>query len=303
MLNLPTKLAFPFVMLVTAGSLSAQVEPSEDHRPPFQRPQRIGTLPVALLAEPSGLAHSRRHADIVWTHNDSGGAAEVFAVRTNGTIVRRVAVPKATNVDWEDIALDSRNRLIVADIGDNFAVRKELVLYRFAEPDPAGAAAIDSVETFRFCYPPGCGSLDAEALFVRGDQAFVLTKEHRTARLFRISLAAKNTAATAAPVVAEFLGAIDGLPRVTAACLADDGLHLAILTYLQVVVIDLEKPLDAALPAAGLMTTLLAAPRREQPVMLGQCEGITFDGKDLVAAAEQGPFSWGRPMLWRLAPR
>jgi len=288
--------------LLAIGPLSAQDQPVADNKPPFQRPERIGTLPVELLAEASGLAHSRRYADVHWTHNDSGATAEVFAVRTNGTVVRQVAIPKATNVDWEDIALDSGNRLLVADIGDNFAARKELVIYRFAEPDPTGTAAVGKVETFRFCYPPTYGSLDAEAMFVLGDHAFVMTKEHRTARLFRISLAAPSTA-EAAPLVAEFLGAIDGLARVTAACLADDGLHLAILTYLQVVVIDLEKPLDAALPAAELRTTLLTAPRREQPVMLGQCEGITFVGKDLVAGAEQGPFSWGRPLLWRLAPR
>ncbi len=302
MLDLTTKLAFVFVLLANTGPLLAQTEPAEDRRPPFQKPEHIGTLPVTLLPEASGLAHSQRYADIAWSHNDSGGAAEIFAVHANGTIVRRVSIPQATNFDWEDIALDGSNRLIVADIGDNFAARKELVLYRFAEPDPAGTAAVGNVETFRFCYPPAYGSLDAEALFVRGDQAFVLTKQHRTTHLFRISLATPSPA-KAAPMVAEYLGAIDGLLRVTAACLSADGCHLAVLTYLQVVVFDLDKPLDAAVPAAALMAALLAAPRREQPVMLGQCEGITFADKDLIVATEQGPFRWGRPMIWRLKPR
>jgi hypothetical protein len=51
------------------------------------------------------------------------------------------------------------------------------------------------------------------------------------------------------------------------------------------------------------MTVMQQAKRREQAVLLGQCEGITFDGANLVVVTEQGPFVWGRPLLWRLVPR
>jgi hypothetical protein len=285
-------------MLATALPLAAQDQDSA--KPPFHPPTRIGTLPKKTIPEASGIARSRRYADIYWTHNDSGGKAEVFAVHQNGTLVRRVPIPGATNVDWEDIALDSKNRLVAADLGDNFLMHREHTLYRFAEPDPAGSAAVPDVEVFRFAYPAGQGPVDAEALFLCDDWAFVLTKEKKYARLFRIPLT--KTSAPGQPLIAaELVGKVTDIAHVTAASLSDDGRHLAILTYLEVVVLDLDKALQPQLAPTELLPTLLAAQRREQRVFLGQCEGITWDGPDLVVATEQGPFTWGEPLLWRLA--
>ncbi len=269
---------------------------------PFRAPARIGTLPLQTVPEASGIVRSRRHADVFWTHNDSDGTAEVFAVRGNGTLLRRVVVPGAKQVDWEDIALDEQDRLVVGDLGDNFAAHREHALYRFAEPDPHGTAAVDRVETFRWRYPAECGALDAEALWVAGDFAFVLTKEPRAARLFRIELSAKAAAARE-PVQAELLGTLDGLQQVTGACLSAERRQLAVLTYFEVVVFDLAEPLQADLPATALLGALHEAKRRTQAVMLGQCEGITWDGHDLVVATERGPVRWGRPLLWRLVPK
>ena len=51
---------------------------------------------VALLRdvpEASGLALSRRHPGLLWTHNDSGHATELFAVDASGTLQGRVRVP------------------------------------------------------------------------------------------------------------------------------------------------------------------------------------------------------------------
>ena len=269
---------------------------------PFRPPVRTGTLPLQAVPEASGLVRSRRHADVFWTHNDSEGTAEVFAVRGNGTLLRRIVVPGANQVDWEDLALDEQDRLVVGDLGDNFAAHREHVLYRFAEPDPHGTGGIDRVETFRWRYPADCGALDAEALWVAGDSAFVLTKEPRAARLFRIELSAKAVAAGEL-IQAELLGTLDGLQVVTGASLSADRCALAMLSYFEVVVFDLAEPLQADLPAANLLSVLHVAKRRTQAVMLGQCEGITWDGRDLVVATERGPVSWGRPLLWRFVPK
>jgi len=293
-------LAPVLVLLLPAVSMLAQVPKAAPA--PFHNPERLGMLPEKLLPECSGIVGSRKHAGILWTHNDSGETPELFAVRGDGTVVRRLALPLANNFDWEDIALDAKDRLVVADIGDNFSVRTEIVLYRLAEPDPAAADPPGRIETFRFRYPPKAGPIDAEALFVRGDQAFLLTKQRQTARLFRLSLAGNGDAA-APPILAEALGKLDGIAQVTAANLADDGRHLALLTYLKVVVIDLEQPFVADAPATELLATLRQAARREQYLLVGQSEGITFVGKDLVVATEKGPFANGHPSLWRLSPQ
>ena len=216
--------------------------------------------------------------------------------------MRRVTIPMATNVDWEDLALDGSNRLIVADIGDNQAARQELVLYRFPEPDPKGTEAVGDVETLRVRYPPKLGPVDAEALFLCGNHAFLVTKERRTARVFRVALPGNGQAPTA-PIVAESLGALQDIGHVTAACLSDDGRHLALLTYFEVVVLDFDKAFAPDLPAMELLTTLGKAPRRRQSIFLGQSEGITFDGLTLIIAAEMGPFPGGQATLWRLTPK
>ncbi|MCC7062156.1 MAG: hypothetical protein IT456_05080 [Planctomycetes bacterium] len=268
---------------------------------PFRQPVRIGTLPKKTIPEASGIASSRRYEDLYWTHNDSGGKAEIFAVRRKGDLVRRIAIPWATNNDWEDIAIDHQNRLVVADLGDNFAQYKEHTLYRFAEPDPAGDTPVTDIETFRFAYPAELGRLDAEAFFLREDWAFVLTKQKDCARLFRISLR-KPSGRDEVPIAAELVGSLGDLTQVTSASLSDDGRHLAALTYQGIVVLDLAQALQPKLPAADLLNTLQAAERREKKVFLGQCEGVTWHGTELVVCTEQGPFQWGTPVLWQITP-
>src|SRR5690606_1795107 len=53
------------------------------------RPERLSVLPPEL-EEASGLAASRRHAGVLWMHNDSGGEPEVFAVDSTGAVLGRV---------------------------------------------------------------------------------------------------------------------------------------------------------------------------------------------------------------------
>lgn len=296
----PSRLTALLVLFATTAPVLAQETGAA--APPFRKATRLGTLPVKAIPEASGLVRSRRYPDVFWTHNDSGGAAEIFAVHADGTLVRRVRIRGADNVDWEDLALDSQNRLIVADIGDNYRAHAEFVLYRFAEPDPAGSEAVSDIETYRCCYPPGVGAVDAEALFVCGDDAFVVTKEAKIARLFRLSLPGQDNV-LATPIVAELVGEFEDLAYVTSASLSDNGRHLAILTFVGVAVIDLEQAFRPELPAAELLATLQQAPRRQQRLSLGQCEGVTFDGPDLVLASERGPFAWGKPALWRLTPK
>ena len=55
------------------------------------------------IPEASGLAVSRRDPGLLWSHNDSGSAAVLFALDTAGTMRGRVRVPVKTR-DWEDVS-------------------------------------------------------------------------------------------------------------------------------------------------------------------------------------------------------
>ena len=139
------------------------------------RAEIAGRVAASAATELSGLALSRRQADVLWTHNDSGDRARVLAITSRGRLLADLSVPNATNVDWEDLAVGPAPRrgaaLYLADIGDNLKQRPGIVVYRVAEPLVARprAAAGTGVLTararaLRLRYPDGAH--DAEALLV-----------------------------------------------------------------------------------------------------------------------------------------
>jgi hypothetical protein len=114
------------------------------------------------------------HRGVVWTHNDSGGGARIFAVATD-KVVGDVLVRGAENRDWEAIAPGPDDTLYIGDIGDNFGRRSAVTVYRLPEPRVLGAGVVDA-EVIRLRYPDG--RHDAEALLVepRTGQIFLATK-------------------------------------------------------------------------------------------------------------------------------
>jgi hypothetical protein len=140
---------------------------------------RLADAPVDLpmeLVESSGAAISRAHPGIVWSHNDSGGEPELFALDGTAAIRARVRLENAENVDWEDLALarcGGASCLYIGDIGDNQARRSSIQIYRIVEPDLDATAV--AAERFEFRYPDG--PRDAESLFVLpGERIFVVTR-------------------------------------------------------------------------------------------------------------------------------
>jgi hypothetical protein len=141
---------------------------------------RVAQPPLPLapqISEASGAAISRRFPGVIWTHNDSGGDPELFAVDPLGQLVGRLTVTGAGAVDWEDIALAEcavGDCLYVGDIGDNAADRSSIELYRIPEPDPR-IEGFASAERFRVRYPDG--PRDSESLFVLpGERIHLVTR-------------------------------------------------------------------------------------------------------------------------------
>src|SRR5262245_26180853 len=128
------------------------------------------------IPEASGLAISRRNNGIIWSHNDSGNAAILFALDASGALRGRVRVPVTTR-DWEDISAGrcpAGDCLYIADIGDNPHERRFVRIYRVAEPAP-GDPETARPEVFTARYADGAHN--AEALFVVGEDLFVVTKD------------------------------------------------------------------------------------------------------------------------------
>jgi hypothetical protein len=132
------------------------------------------------IVESSGLAVSGRHGAVIWTHNDSGDAARLFAVGGDGRTLAELRLAGAAARDWEALAAgrDDRGRpaLFVGDIGDNQATREEMAVYRVTEPAALGDATVPA-RRYRLRYADG--PRDAEALLVdpRSNRLYVASKE------------------------------------------------------------------------------------------------------------------------------
>ena len=130
------------------------------------------TVDDERIDESSGLAVSTRDPSRLWTHNDSGDTARLFAL--GAPVTRTVPDGRGPHhagvdaFDAEDLAPGPNSTLWLADIGDNIGQRQRIVLDRVTEPQvSANAAPADwpvPAQRFRFAYPDG--PHDAEALLV-----------------------------------------------------------------------------------------------------------------------------------------
>lgn len=194
----------PFLLfLASCHSVPLDAVHLEATTPVSSSPSRVlpSRLQVELLAhlpaeinESSGLA--KRH-DILWTHNDSGHSATVFAMpAAGGAITQRVHLQNAVNKDWEDLAQDDHT-LYVADCGNNMGDRQWLQIYKVAWQDLDRADNEDTVPSqlmkIRLADTEPKPNLhahnnDCEALTVVGDELWLFTKnwQDKHTRLYRI---------------------------------------------------------------------------------------------------------------------
>jgi hypothetical protein len=182
------------------------------------------------LSEASGLAVSRRIADRLYSHNDSGQPT-LFALDTRGAVTARVRITGAKVQDWEALAVGpcgSGSCLYVADIGDNEAKRRNITVYRIPEP-AAGDTSVAIAETISLAYPDG--AQDAEALFVSQDGVvFIVTKgETGSIGVYRAPSNAKSGGTTRLERVGTPLGKAAGQEqRITDAAISPDGEWVAL---------------------------------------------------------------------------
>lgn len=174
-----------YITLATVGLAQAsQVEPPV-----------AGKLEAPPKNEASGLAASSR-GELLWTHDDSGGAATLYAVSLKGERRGQLRLENIANTDWEDLAaieLDSRAWLLIGDIGDNNAGRPSIQVHFVAEPEPAllrdGAVrTMQASATLRITFEDG--PRDAESLAIDPVERalYLLSKRDAVPRLYRVTL-------------------------------------------------------------------------------------------------------------------
>lgn len=129
---------------------------------------RSGTFVTNLkskkITEMSGLIGSLQYKGLYWTLNDSGNAAELFRVDSEGNDLGRVKIKGATNIDWEALTIGpcnfAKNCIYIGDIGDNFYERRQVRIYVIAEPDK-NAKEAEVLQTIKFKYPQGAHNAEA----------------------------------------------------------------------------------------------------------------------------------------------
>jgi hypothetical protein len=137
-----------------------------------------GHVDDAEATELSGLVLSTRQPGVLWSHNDSGDRARIFALRSSDAhVLASLDVPGAQAVDWEDIAIGPGGDLLLGDIGDNDAKRADVVVYRIPEPDlsthPATTAPAQAI-TLR--YPDGAHNAETLLADRRTGELVIVTK-------------------------------------------------------------------------------------------------------------------------------
>jgi hypothetical protein len=273
------------VSLGVAASLSPLGTQTAWEMRRVDHPRPGGKFEHPLLRESSGVAASRRQPGILWTLNDSGNDAAIFATDTLGRDHGAFTVAGAENRDWEAIAIGpcgSRDCVYIADTGDNARMRPSVRIYRVIEPSVAGRRSRPPrAEVLEVRYPRG--PRDVEAGFVGTDgSVYLIDKGHGwPPRAYRIRPEAWESGGTVAatdlgslPIATGSLG-----NRITDASLSPSGKLVAVRTYLAIYLFTLTPqgtlaPMGVACDAAGLQL---------------QGEGISWlDDRVLVLTSEGG---------------
>lgn len=133
--------------------------------------ERVLKITDERIPESSGLAASPSDPSLLYTINDSGNTAAVYALDvTSGEVVGVTTIAGYTLSDTEALGVGSDGTMWVADIGDNDADRTDIALYAFPEPGRGDSTVTPKRYPLRY----RSGPTDAEALLVGPESRRIL---------------------------------------------------------------------------------------------------------------------------------
>tara|TARA_B100000989_G_scaffold225403_1_gene172672 strand:+ start:55 stop:858 length:804 start_codon:yes stop_codon:yes gene_type:complete len=148
-----------------------------------------------IISETSGLEY---HNDLLVTHNDSGNDPSLYYLDYSGKIIYTRKFDGIKNNDWEDLTADE-NYIYIADIGNNFDTRKNLMITKVSKD-----INDENFEIINFYYPEQSdfnfklkSEFDAEAIINIDEFLFIFTKnrEKKNTDIYRVPKKAGSYAA------------------------------------------------------------------------------------------------------------
>ncbi|MER5278379.1 WD40 repeat domain-containing protein [Streptomyces sp. NPDC002809] len=231
---------------------------------------RSFTIEDPRITESSGLAASRAHPGIYWTHNDSDDGPYVFAVdsRTGKTVARITMKGVGAPRDVEAISLGPDGNLYVGDIGDNLnGSWNHVWIYRFPEPKELRDATVRATQ-FDVKYADGPRNAEAMMVHPETGRVYIASKNEDGGGLYEGP--AKLTAGGD-----NVFRRVGEVPWVTDGAFSPDGKELVLRSYFSA------RGYPFAKGRLG----------KDYPVeapLLGQAESVTYtaDGSALMYGSE-----------------
>ncbi len=190
------------------------------------KPDRDFTIEDPRITESSGLAASRLHPGIYWTHNDSDDGPYVFAVdsRTGKTVatitMRGVGEPR----DVEGISIGPDGDIYVGDIGDNLdGSWSHVWIYRFPEPKNLRDATVTATQ-YDVKYADGARNAEALMVHPKTGRVYIASKNEDGGGLYegpaKLTAGSTNT-----------FRRVGEVPWVTDGAFSPDGGSLVLRSY------------------------------------------------------------------------
>ncbi|AYD47052.1 hypothetical protein [Arachidicoccus soli] len=146
--------------------------------------------------EISGVAPSHINKGVLYVHEDSGNANDIYLTDSTGADLGKVVLDGIFNRDWEDIAtgpgpVPGKSYIYIADIGDNDLKYSTKYIYRFEEPALNTIAASTEIHIYqvdKIEVKLSEGIANAETLVINPStkDLFLFTKERGSSLCYAI---------------------------------------------------------------------------------------------------------------------
>lgn len=210
-----------FALAVSTAFASVPAVADERGDATSDNASKAGVAPVVLLenaavTESSGLAFSNLNDDRLWTHNDSGDTARLFAFDRSGKTTGGCELVGVDAIDFEDMASfvqDSLPRIVVADVGDNRSVRPFVSLYFLDEPSPDQQTAVTQWTRIDVRYADGPRDCEAVAVDAQRGIVTLVTKSFLpVAKVYELPLPKRSPPAADGAADVQVLRPVATLP-------------------------------------------------------------------------------------------